>query len=122
METATVLPIVLEEGIPFGIDLTILDDLDQPVNLTGFRFLLEARESYSSKTSFIHLSTENFGITVDIPTAKVVVFFNGQVSKSKKSGIYDLIGFSPSNVPFKILKGTLQITQTVSIWADNITP
>lgn len=116
METASILPIVLEEGIPFSIELTMLDDLNAPVNLTGFRFLLEARDTYNSKAPFIHLSTENGAITVDIPSAKVSVFFSEDVSKSNKSGMYDLIGFSPSNTPFKILKGSLQITQTVCIW------
>lgn len=116
-ETAVTVPLVLEEGIPWGFEVTMLDALDNPVPLHGYTFLLDALESITKRTPFIHLTTENGAITVIPDEGKVIVFFDEHVTRIKqKSGIYDFVGFSPSKVPFKIQKGALSIIQTVSQW------
>lgn len=116
-ETAIDAPIVLEEGIPWGFEVSMLDADDKPVHLLGYTFLLDALENITKKVPFIHLTTENGGITVYPDEGKILVFFSEHTSRIKqKSGIYDLIGFSPTKVPFKIQKGSISIIQTASQW------
>ena len=117
-ETATDMPIVLEEGIPWGFEFVAKDIDGIPVPLHGYTFKLDVLENISKKIPFISLSTENGAITVYPDEGKVLVFFSEQISKTKNtSGIYDFIGFSPTKVPFKILKGSLSIVQTVTQWS-----
>ena len=124
-ETAKLLNITLEEGIPTSFDVYFEesdpvppDTVGPPKDLTGYRFLLEVREEYESETALISLSTENGAITVSGGTATVT--FRENDSKlggaSGKNYVYDLVGFNPSDVPMKILMGGVQIVQTVSRW------
>lgn len=121
-ETAKLLNITLEEGIPSGFDVYFEesapvppDTVGPPKDLTGYRFLLEVREEYESEEALITLSTENGAIEVSGGT--VTVTFRENDSKiGRASGVYDLVGFNPSDVPMKILRGNIQIVQTVSRW------
>lgn len=122
METAIKESIVLEEGIPYDIELDIMteDDLgaETPAPIYGFKFLLQARENIKKKTPFIELSTENGGISITDPAnGKVLIKFSSEVSRTRKtSGIYDLVGFDSNGSPFKIMYGPISIKQTVSDW------
>lgn len=135
-ETALYHAIILEEGIPFDYEISVLGDrvdpatgeavidpetglpFQDPVSIHGFKFLLECRENIKKKTPIISLSTENGGILItDEINGKIKINFASSITKIKKSsGIYDLVGFDSIGTPFKILYGPLSITQTVSIW------
>lgn len=116
MNAPIVIDIEIDENIPFTMELLVLGDNDIPVKLHGFTFLLEVKESKFHKLAYITLSTQNNSIIVDNENGKVTAVFSGHHTTGKTSGVYDVIGFSPHGAPFKIAKGVIKITPTISKW------
>ena len=116
MDTVNVINIEIDEGIPFVMEVVLLGENDTPVKLHGFQFLLEVKESQFHKSAYITLNTQTNSIIVDNENGTVSVLFNAESTKGKTSGVYDLIGFSPSGTPFKIARGAIKIIPTISKW------
>lgn len=121
-ETAKLLNLTLEEGIPSGFEVYFEESapvppetLGPPKDLTGYTFLLQVLEDFDSPDALIRLTTENGAITVSGGTV-TVTFRENDTKIDRSSGVYDLIGFNPQGTPAKILKGAVQIIRTASSW------
>lgn len=65
------------KGCTFNPALQLVEaDGVTPLDLTGKRFLFEARTSLSATPPFMTLTTENGGITVDLETALVTMYYS----------------------------------------------
>lgn len=117
METAIQQSVTLEEGIPCNFEITFLDALSAPVDLTGYSFILHAKNSLKDTQPTITLSSAAGTITSEPLQGKIILKFASTDSMDKGTRlVYGLIGFDSSMVPFKIAKGVIDITQAITRW------
>lgn len=110
--TSTVYDITIDAGGDYDIQLLWKDDLDNPINLTGYIGGMKIKESLTSSTSidcssYITTNGEDGTIDINIPASVTsTILFS--------VGIYDLELYSSLGKTYKLLRGKIFINPEVT--------
>lgn len=92
-----------------------------PINTIGYKAILQVRENWLSKISYLTLTTENGRILMTGANGGIVIRFAPEDFRPDSSssfwikGVYDLLVISPSGNRIKLLMGYLNIVGTPSL-------
>lgn len=108
----------LDKGSTKNIQLSYKDSNRDPYDLTGFTAKMQIRESYTSSTALITLSTETAGIEIPVPTnGKIYIEFlpadTASISNYSRDYVYDLEITSGSFVK-RLIEGKVTIMPEVT--------
>jgi hypothetical protein len=116
--SGTDLPLDVDAGGVFDIELQYETDAGQPLSLAGNTAKLQVRPKADSPIVLLELTTENGGITLE-PNARtgVIALFAGksQTAALRRGGVYDLllIPADPERAA-RLFGGPLRVTQVVT--------
>lgn len=107
---ATKANLVIDQGTDFSTTITVYDDDDTIINLTGYTASAQARKHYTSNTSY------NFNVIVTGNTGEVTLTMSANTTANIASGryVYDCEVVSNNNLVSRILEGIVTITPQVT--------
>lgn len=105
---ATKANLVIDQGSTFASSIDILDENDEPVNLTSYSARGQIRKHYSS--------TNSVSFTTTLSNGSLVISLTANQTANMVSGryVYDLELIDPSNTVLRILEGIVTVTPEVT--------
>lgn len=105
---ATKANLVIDQGSTFASSIDILDENDEPVNLTGYSARGQIRKHYSSSNSV--------SFTTTVSNGSVVISLTANQTTNMVSGryVYDIELVDPANTVLRILEGIVTVTPEVT--------
>jgi len=104
--------IVIDQGADFSTTITVSDDADAPVDLTGYTGSGQIRKHYTSNTAI------DLDVTFDSPrsSGKVTIGLSRSVSSAMEAGryVYDVEITSAADVRSRLVEGIATITPEVT--------
>ena len=119
--TAGTYPIIIEQGAtwpdyeePGEPFFTWLDDLGEPIDLTGWTGEMVFKANYSADP-FITLTTENGGLVFGGASGTIDPFLSDEETSALTvlKGIYNLKLFTPSGSAVRLLEGPVTVSREV---------
>lgn len=117
MATFPTYAININQGATWVKLFTYLDsDGETPINLTGFTARMQLRQSYTSETPVINLTTENGGIVITPLTGEIEV----TMTATQTAGIpareyfYDLEIESSGGIVYRVIEGRATVRPEVT--------
>lgn len=120
----------MQQGTTFQLQINVVDNNNQPIDLTGYSASMQIRSSYSNSNYVESLSSSNGEITfalspnssnnvmnLQLPanrTANVFVCLTNPGNPPKSMFVYDLSLSSPISVTTKILYGNINFYAQVT--------
>src|SRR5688572_13409970 len=107
-------PLTIIKGADFGITVELVDENDDPIDLTNFTTYMEVRERDN------HSSPRWLVVTTAIDSPSTAGLISVSIPSSVTEGLpwvrgfYDLFIISSSNVRTKVLKGQITVENSVS--------
>lgn len=101
----------IDQGSDFTTELTLENDDDTPMNLTGFSVYSQFRKSYSASTGY------SFTCTITNATAgKVKLTLLGSTSSNIKPGryLYDVEIVAPSGSKTRVVEGIITLNPEIT--------
>ncbi len=105
---ATKANLVIDQGSTFASSIDILDENDEPVNLTSYSARGQIRKHYSS--------TNSVSFTTTLSNGSLVISLTANQTAGMVSGryVYDLELVDPANTVLRILEGIVTVTPEVT--------
>jgi hypothetical protein len=105
---ATKANLVIDQGSTFASSIDILDDNDEPVNLTNYTSRGQIRKHYTS--------TNSVSFTTTLSNGSLIISLTANQTANMVSGryVYDLELVDPSNTVLRILEGIVTVTPEVT--------
>lgn len=99
-------PVKAYEGASWSQVLQLVDEYNNPADLSGYTALLQIRPAVPSPEQegldpLLELSTDNGGIVIDAELGRISLYID-RVSESFQ-GVYDLIIYSPNGMAVKLI-------------------
>lgn len=109
------LDLTIEQGATFRHVLYWTDAADQPINLTGYTARMHIRDTVSSTTPLLQLTTENGRITIVGAEGKVTLFVTAADTAALTwiTGVYDLELVNGSEVT-RLVQGKIRVSKEVT--------
>lgn len=107
---ATKANIIVDQGTTFSTSISLTDDDDNPVNLTGFIGRSKMKKHYTSSNSqsfTVSLSGSTGIITLSLSDSQTANIIPGRY-------VYDVELISPTNVVSRIIEGIVTVTPEVT--------
>lgn len=120
--SAAIYNITIEQGANYMLDFLLTNSLGAPINLTGRTARMQVRETLTSKTPLLNLTTENSGITLGGQSGRVLLtatseqtrtikynpaLLSWQDGKEGANYIYDLEVIGPNAKVRRLLQGSV---------------
>lgn len=107
-EQAGELNITTNEGTDFALLLTWKDELDNPVDVTGYTGRMQIRDQAHTCGNLIHdMTTENGGVLFGGTNGEIrLIIPRAENVFGDSKYYYDLELFDPSDKAFKLLRGS----------------
>lgn len=105
------------QGATFRLTLTLnTQSTGVAFDLTGYTARMQARASIDSDATYINLTTENGGITIDGSTGAITLFLSDtQTSQiTQINGVYDLELISGSGDVSRLSMGNVTLSREVT--------
>lgn len=103
--------LVIDQGSDFSQEFVVIDQLDNPVDFTGYDIAASIKKSYESNTSyaFTTIGFANGAIQISMPANVSINIEYGQY-------VWDLKAVSPAPIVTtkRLLEGMVQITPRVT--------
>lgn len=86
------------------------------IDLTGYTARMQVRETFSSTTTILDLTTENGGLTITPLEGKVSIFVTDTVTSAitQLRGVYDLELIDSSGYVEKFVRGSVKFPEEVT--------
>lgn len=105
---ATKANLVIDQGSTFASSIDILDENDEPVNLTNYTARGQIRKHYTSNNSVSFTTTlSNGSLVISLTANQTANIVAGRY-------VYDLELVDPANTVVRILEGIVTITPEVT--------
>ena len=107
----------INQGATLSLVATWKDSAGTAVNLGGYTARLNVRETYSSASAILTLTTENGGITLGDAAGTITLSATATVTAALTapfSGVYDLELVSGGGVVTRLLEGSATISPEVT--------
>jgi hypothetical protein len=107
----------IKQGATLSIVATWKDSAGTAINLTSYTARLSVRETYSSSTSILTLTTENGGISLGGSAGTITLSASATTTAALTapfSGVYDLELVSGGGVVTRLLEGAATVSPEVT--------
>lgn len=107
----------INQGATLALVATWKDSAGTAVNLTGYTARLNVRETYSSASAILTLTTENGGITLGGSAGTITLSASATTTAALTapfSGVYDLELVSGGGVVTRLLEGVATVSPEVT--------
>jgi hypothetical protein len=107
----------INQGATLALVATWKDSAGTAVNLTGYTARLNVRETYSSSSAILTLTTENSGITLGGSAGTITLSASATTTAALTapfSGVYDLELVSGGGVVTRLLEGVATVSPEVT--------
>ena len=107
----------INQGATLALVATWKDSAGTAVNLTGYTARLNVRETYSSSSAILTLTTENSGITLGGSAGTITLSASATTTAALTapfSGVYDLELVSGGGVVTRLLEGVAIVSPEVT--------
>jgi hypothetical protein len=115
---AAKLKLKIDQGSDFVKSLTWKagDPTPVPVDITGFTARMQLRQTVTSSTVLLELTTENGGITLGgvLGTINIAATAVQTAALTQKSAVYDLEMVYPGGAVRRLIEGTVTISPEVT--------
>lgn len=100
--------LVIDQGSTFASQISILDENDEPINMTSYTARGQIRRHYSSSNSV--------SFTTTLTTGSLVISLTAQQTANIIAGryVYDVELIDPANTVVRILEGQVTVTPEVT--------
>ena len=108
--------LTINQGATFELTVTWKDSAGTAINLTGYSARMQVRETYSSSTSIVSL-TSGAGITLGGAAGTIAIVISATTTAALTapfSGVYDLELVSAGGVVTRLLQGAATVTPEVT--------
>jgi len=108
--------ITINQGATFELTITWKDSAGTAINLTGYTARMQVRETYSSSSTIISL-TSGSGITLGGAAGTVAILISATTTAALTapfSGVYDLELVSAGGVVTRLLQGAATVSPEVT--------
>ena len=107
---------VLYQAATFVKQLRWLDSEGKPIDLTGYRALMQVRLSHNHDKVVIELSTENGRISLGETEGKIQLTVDAESTKKLLPAVYvyDLLLISADGIATRLIEGQLIVKAAVS--------
>jgi hypothetical protein len=105
----------VDQGATWQVALTVSDDTQQPLDLTGYTVRLQARERVTSPTPIISLDSAD-GIAVDGPAGLISWTVADEVTAAWtwRHAVYNIEIESPAGLVRRLLQGEIHVSPEVA--------
>jgi hypothetical protein len=107
----------IQQGATLSLVATWKDSGGTAINLTGYTARMNVRETYSSSSAVLTLTTENNGITLGGSAGTITLSASATTTAALTapfSGVYDLELVSGGGVVTRLLEGVATISPEVT--------
>jgi hypothetical protein len=108
--------LTINQGATFELTVTWKDAAGTAINLTGYSARMQVRETYSSSTSIVSL-TSGAGITLGGAAGTIAIVISATTTAALTapfSGVYDLELVSAGGVVTRLLQGAATVSPEVT--------
>jgi hypothetical protein len=101
--------IVVDQGATFATDILLVDNSDNPLDLTGYVGVSKMKKSYTTSSAI--------SFAVNVSSGLVTLSLNNAVTSTIEPGryVYDVVlSSSAANTSIRILEGIVTVTPGVS--------
>ena len=108
--------LTINQGATFELTVTWKDSAGTAINLTGYSARMQVRETYSSSTSIVSL-TSGAGITLGGAAGTIAIVVSATTTAALTapfSGVYDLELVSAGGVVTRLLQGAATVSPEVT--------
>lgn len=108
--------ITINQGATFELSITWKDSAGTAINLTGYSARMQVRETYSSTSSILSL-TSGSGITLGGAAGTIAILISATTTAALTapfSGVYDLELVSAGGVVTRLLQGAATVSPEVT--------
>lgn len=108
--------LIIEKGEDYSKIWYLKDSSRNTIDLTGYTARMQVRETYSSTSTVLDLTTENGGIVITALEGKIeLVVANATTSAiTANKGVYDLELIDASSKVSKLVRGTVRFPDEVT--------
>lgn len=108
---ATVKNLVIDQGSHFFVTVVISDELENPLNLSGYTVRSQLRKSYGSNT-YTTIST----VISSASAGEITLSLTNTQTSALRSGryVYDVEIVSSGNIVTRVLEGIITVTPEVT--------
>ena len=100
--------ITIDQGATFSSGIDLLDDNDEPVNVTNYVARGQIRKHYTSSNAVNFTTTlSNGSLVISLTAAQTANIVSGRY-------VYDIELVDPSNTVIRILEGIVTVTPEVT--------
>lgn len=113
---AQVQNLTIEQGIPFTQDFIVKDENNVNVDLTGYSARMHFRLNYNDSTIRLDANTTNGKLVIDTVNSKCSIALSEADTASLvfQKYVYDIELVNPSNVPKRMVQGSVTIDLEVT--------
>lgn len=108
--------ITINQGATYELTITWKDSAGTAINLTGYTARMQVRETYSSTTPIVSL-TSGSGITLGGAAGTIAIVISATTTAALTapfSGVYDLEIVSAAGVVTRLIQGTATVSAEVT--------
>jgi hypothetical protein len=100
----------IDQGADFSTEIDVLDDANEPVNLTGYSGAAQMRKHYTSSTATA------FNVAINAGDGTVTLSMNAATSANVTPGryVYDCELTSSGNTVSRLVEGIVTVTPQVT--------
>jgi|TARA_B100000902_G_C27119981_1_gene818149 hypothetical protein len=107
---------IIEQGATFGQTLTLKDEAGSTINLVGFTGAMSLKQTPSSTSAILSLTTSNGRMTINgsAGTVALLISATDTANLEPSDGVYDLEITSGAAVVSRIIEGTFSIRRNIT--------
>ena len=107
---------IIEQGATFGQTLTLKDEAGSTINLVGFTGAMSLKQTPSSTSAILSLTTSNGRMTINGSAGTVALLISATDTANLEplDGVYDLEITSGAAVVSRIIEGTFSIRRNIT--------
>ena len=108
---AAVVYLDIDQGSDFTTEITLENDNDTPMNLTGFSVYSQFRKSYGASTAYSFVCA-----ITNAATGKITLSLSGTTSSTIKPGryLYDVEIVAPGGAKTRVVEGIITLNPEIT--------
>ena len=111
-------PLTILQGTTWNVPITVTDQNGSLIDFTGYTIHMQVRETPSSGTTLLDLSTINGGITISTTTATVLATATQTAALNfgdDNTAYYDIKFTSPTGIVSRYLQGPILLDLEITV-------
>lgn len=114
---AAYLDITIEQGATFTLELSVINDAEDPIDLTGYTARMDIKRSVGESTALLQLTTANSRILITSATGLVTLVLTAAETAAITTwlrGVYDLELVSAGGDVTRLCEGAVTVAANVT--------